>query len=253
MTDLQSATQTAKIVLLSLLIALVVLFLSFWNPKNGKTFVDADSQRKLTDSERKSIHLVLDAGHGGEDGGASANGVNEKEVNLAVTSDLATFLRFTPYTVKPTRTDDRLLYGPGEENRKKYYDLMGRINFASQFDNAVFISIHQNKFEIPKYKGLQVYYSKNHPLSMKLAEHIQENAKTYLDSANNREVKKADHRIRVLNSLQIPSVLVECGFLSNAEEAKLLASRDYQKKIAFTVFLSTLDFLENDIKISDLS
>ena len=96
MTDLQSATQTAKIVLLSLLIALVVLFLSFWNPKNGKTFVDADSQRKLTDSERKSIHLVLDAGHGGEDGGASANGVNEKEVNLAVQATLPPFCALHP-------------------------------------------------------------------------------------------------------------------------------------------------------------
>ena len=95
----------------------------------------------LNASERRSIHLIPDAGHGGEDGGATANGVCEKDVNLALTKDLASFLSLTPYTVNPTRTDDRLLYGAGQENRKKYYDLVERVLFASQFDNAVFISI----------------------------------------------------------------------------------------------------------------
>ena len=83
---------------------------------------------------------------------------------------------------------------------------------------------------------------------MKLAERIQKDAKAFLDTENNREIKKADHRIRVLNSLEIPAVLVECGFLSNSDEAKHLASRDYQKKIAFSVFIATLEFLENDMK-----
>ena len=245
---MHSLTQTAKIVLFSALTALVVFVLSLWNPFLRNPLVDADSRQSLTDSERRAIHLVLDAGHGGEDGGANANGVREKDINLAITQDLAAFFRFSPYPVDPTRTDDRLLYGPGEENRKKYYDLVGRIRFASQFDHAVFISIHQNKFEIPKYKGLQVYYSKNDPKSMKLAERIQKDAKAFLDTENNREIKKADHRIRVLNSLEIPAVLVECGFLSNSDEAKHLASRDYQKKIAFSVFIATLEFLEIDMK-----
>lgn len=216
------------------------------DPLSADFFQNADTQKELNASERRSIHLIPDAGHGGEDGGATANGVCEKDVNLALTKDLESFLSLTPYTVNPTRTDDRLLYGAGEENRKKYYDLTRRVRFASQLDNAVFISIHQNKFEIPKYKGLQVYYSNNHPLSKNLAETVQKNAKAYLDPTNNREIKKADHRIRVLNSLQIPAVLIECGFLSNPEEAKLLASREYQKKIAFTVFISTITFVEND-------
>ena len=218
-------------------------------PKPKAPSVDADTHVPLTMAERQSIHLILDAGHGGEDGGATANGVSEKDVNLAVTKALADYFRLTPYAVNPTRTDDRMLYEAGQEHRKKYYDLMGRVRFAAQFNNAVFISIHQNKFEIPKYKGLQVYYSKNLPLSKTLAAHIQENAKRYLDADNHREIKKADHKIRVLNSLQIPAVLVECGFLSNVREAERLNSLDYQKQLAFTVFLSTLMFLENDMNI----
>ena len=238
---MRNIRQTGKILLFSLAFVLAVGLLALRNPLSAAFFQNADTQRALNASERRSIHLIPDAGHGGEDG------VREKDVNLALTKDLEAFLSLTPYTVNPTRTDDRLLYGAGQENRKKYYDLVERVRFASQFDNAVFISIHQNKFEIPKYKGLQVYYSKNHPLSKNLAETVQTNAKAYLDPDNNREIKKADHRIRVLNSLQIPAVLIECGFLSNPEEAKLLASRDYQKKIAFTVFLSTVTFVETDM------
>ena len=243
---MRSIKQTGKILIFSLAFTAAAWLLALRDPLSADFFQNADTQKVLNASERRSIHMIPDAGHGGEDGGATANGVCEKDVNLALTKDLASFLSLTPYTVNPTRTDDRLLYGAGEENRKKYYDLTRRVRFASQLDNAVFISIHQNKFEIPKYKGLQVYYSKNHPLSKNLAETVQKNAKAYLDPTNNREIKKADHRIRVLNSLQIPAVLIECGFLSNPEEAKLLASREYQKKIAFTVFISTITFVEND-------
>lgn len=243
---MRSIKQTGKILIFSLALTAAAWLLALRDPLSADFFQNADTQKVLNAFERRSIHLIPDAGHGGEDGGATANGVCEKDVNLALTKDLASFLSLTPYTVNPTRTDDRLLYGAGEENRKKYYDLTRRVRFASQLDNAVFISIHQNKFEIPKYKGLQVYYSKNHPLSKNLAETVQKNAKAYLDPTNNREIKKADHRIRVLNSLQIPAVLIECGFLSNPEEAKLLASREYQKKIAFTVFISTITFVEND-------
>ncbi len=189
--------------------------------------------------------LVIDAGHGGEDGGAQANGVLEKDVNLAIARDLEQFLFLTEIETHMTRTEDQLLYHAGEEHRKKYYDLVNRISFAEQFPNAVFISIHQNKFEIPKYKGLQVYFSPNAPESAELAEILQNNAKTLLDPDNKREIKKADRTIRVLNTLKCPAVLVECGFLSNPEEAARLSDGAYQKKTAFILFLSMIEYLQN--------
>lgn len=194
----------------------------------------------------ESINIIIDAGHGGEDGGANANGVLEKELNLAISTALDSYFNLTNYNSHMTREDDRLLYDAGQENRKKYYDLENRVKYANQFDNAIFLSIHQNKFEIPKYKGLQVYYSPNNAKSLQLAETIQSNARTFLDTQNKREVKKADHKIRVLDKIQMPAVLIECGFLSNYEESQLLSDANYQNKLAFMVFISTIKFLEEN-------
>lgn len=193
-----------------------------------------------------SLSIVLDPGHGGEDGGAAVEGILEKDINLSICEKTKAMFALSGYPVCMTRTEDRLLYENGEENRKKYYDLVHRAEFASSFENALFISVHQNKFEIPKYKGLQVYYSPHHPLSEALAACIQTNARTYLDPTNHREIKKADHRIRVLSSLEMPAVLVECGFLSNPEEAARLSTEAYQKKLAFLIFLSSLQFIEEN-------
>lgn len=191
-----------------------------------------------------NITLIIDPGHGGEDGGAQGNGALEKDINLSVSSYLNKYLMFSSFNTEMTRTTDKLLYNEGEENRKKFYDITNRVRFAESFQNAVFISIHQNKFEIPKYKGLQVYYSKNNPLSHDLAHIIQENARNFADKENKREIKAADSKIRALNSLKIPAVLIECGFLSNESEAKLLNTEEYQKKLAFIFFISTIEFLE---------
>ena len=190
--------------------------------------------------------VIIDAGHGGEDGGATAHGVVEKDVNLSISLMLADYFKMSMFDVYMTRTDDTLFYFPGQENRKKYYDISNRVDFAKKIDNAVFISIHQNKFEIEKYKGLQVYYSPNNILGKDVAEQIQNDAIQNLDPENNRKIKQADYRIRVLKELTIPAVLVECGFLSNEHEAELLASEEYQKKLAFSIFTSILDFCSNN-------
>ncbi len=191
-----------------------------------------------------NVNLIIDPGHGGEDGGAISNGVVEKDLNLEISKKLRDFFLLTGINTHMTREDDRLLYKPGEENRKKYHDISNRISFVNTFENPVFISIHQNKFEIPKYKGLQVYYSKNHTSSEKLAEIIQTNTRTHLTPDNTREIKAADSKIRVLNSLNVPAVLVECGFISNEQEARTLSDSQYQNKLAFIIFISSLNFLQ---------
>lgn len=240
-------TYYIRLLLFFLLFAFILTFTSF-SILRSHEHVSVGSNGK---TEQVPICLILDPGHGGEDGGATANGILEKDINLSVSEKAAAFFALTPYSVHMTRTDDRLLYEAGEENRKKYHDLVHRAEFASSFERAVFISIHQNKFEIPKYKGLQVYYSPNNTLSCTLADCIQTNMRVSLDPANKREVKKADHRIRVLSSLYMPAVLVECGFLSNPEEAQLLNTEAYQKKLAFVLFLSTIQFVrENGENIS---
>lgn len=203
-------------------------------------------EAKITSSSnfKQTPTVIIDPGHGGEDGGAQANGLLEKDINLSISNMLSSYIGLTDYNSVMTRNDDRMLYNPGEEHAKKRYDILNRIDFAENYDNAVFVSIHQNKFEIPKYKGLQVYYSPNSEDSEILAEIIQANAKKYLDSTNSRQIKKADYKIKVLNEIKIPAVLVECGFISNSDEAKLLGDYQYQKKLAFVIYVSIIDFLE---------
>ncbi len=236
-----------KVLVFAVFASVVILTLSFVGYYTTYQSTDAFTQNSKEEAY-PVVTFILDAGHGGEDGGAEANGVVEKDINFAVTKKLAEYLSLTPFAVVLTRTEDRLLYQPGEESQKKYHDLIGRINFAKNFENGIFISIHQNKFEIPKYKGLQVYYSPNHKQSATLAGYIQTGARMYLSPENTRETKKADHKIRILKALEMPAVLVECGFLSNPEEAALLSDNTYQNKLAFTIFLSINQFLQEQIK-----
>lgn len=193
--------------------------------------------------QENTITLIIDAGHGGEDGGAvSQSGICEKDVNLSIAQKLQTLLLMSDYNVVMVREDDRLMYNPGQENRKKYYDITNRIDIAESFDNALFISIHQNKFPIRKYSGFQVYYSKNNPESEKIAATIRKNIINHLQPENKREIKKADSNIRILDSLHMPAVLAECGFLSNENEAALLATDEYRSKIAFLIYISVMQY-----------
>ncbi len=188
--------------------------------------------------------ILIDAGHGGEDGGAvSADGVREKDLNLDIAKKLETFLSMSDLNTVMIRQNDRLMYDAGQENRKKYYDITNRIKTASSYDNALFVSIHQNKFPIRKYSGFQVYFSKNNSESEKLAKITQTNIKIHLQPKNKREAKKADSNIRILDSLEMPAVLAECGFLSNENETALLNTEEYRRKIAYLLYISILQYV----------
>ena len=126
---------------------------------------------------------------------------------------------------------------------KKRSDLIARTEIASDFDNAVFVSIHQNKFDNGRYKGLQVFYSKNDPRSYSLASIIKESNKQLLDRENKRESKPGGREIYVLDNIDCPAVLIECGFLSNAEEATKLNTVSYQKELAFMIYSSLMEFI----------
>ena len=191
----------------------------------------------------KDYTIILDAGHGGEDGGASsASGALEKEINLAITMSLRDLLVASGVRVILTRSDDTLLYDKTADyhGRKKALDLAARRKIAEETPNAIFISIHMNSFPQAQYHGLQVWYSKNNPASLFLAESIQLTSKQ-LQPENNRRVKAATSSIYLLHHLTCPAVLVECGFLSNPEEAALLTTDEYQEKLAFLLFLAISD------------
>lgn len=176
--------------------------------------------------------VVLDPGHGGEDSGAvGIDGVLEKELNLAVAKRLRDLLIFEGWQVVLTRDTDCLLYDPGTALSHKVQDLKNRLDYGARYPGAVFVSIHMNKFPAESCKGLQIYYSGNHASSEGLARHLQEAICLRLSPDNHRQIKRATSSIYILDRIQNPAILIECGFISNREESLLLQNEDYQKKM----------------------
>lgn len=191
--------------------------------------------------------VIIDAGHGGEDGGASsAEGLVEKDVNLEISKMLYDMLRANGINVIMTREDDRLLYDRNTDykGRKKKLDLAARLAVANSTPDAIFISIHMNSFTDPRYSGLQVWYSQNNSDSEALAELIRDKNKKMLQGDNKRKCKAATSAINLLYNAKCPAVLVECGFLSNADEAVLFETQEYRQRVAFMLFCSVTEFLE---------
>ncbi len=190
--------------------------------------------------------VVIDAGHGGEDGGTiGKNGVYEKDINLSVSLYLAEELKKSGVEVLLTRSEDILLYDRNSnyEGQKKVQDLAERRRIAESCENALFVSIHMNSFPEERYKGLQVYYSENNDGSRSLAEGIRNTVKQSLQPDNTRQCKTGES-IYLLDRLQCPAVLVECGFLSNPEECALLSSADYQKTLAQTLAAAITEYIK---------
>ncbi len=188
--------------------------------------------------DKKIFTVILDAGHGGEDGGASAkDGTLEKDLNLSLTLRLRDLLTAVGYRVLLTRTDDSML-GNGEPGYRKMADLRYRLDFANDHPEAVLISIHMNKFPEEYCSGVQLYYSPNVPESLKLATTLHTLVKSTFQPENKREIKSATSAIYLLDRVKIPAMLVECGFLSNTAEAELLKNENYQKQLALLITAS---------------
>ena len=189
--------------------------------------------------------IILDAGHGGEDGGATgSNGVLEKQLNLSISCILADLLRAAGFPVVQTRTEDKLLYGEGtKKGHKKQGDLENRLQFTKEYPQGVFVSIHMNTFPTAECHGLQVWYSQNHPDSKLLAEAVQSSVKALLQPQNNRRVKAATSSIYILRHAETPAILIECGFLSTPAECELLCDEAYQKSLSLAIFAALLQNL----------
>ena len=182
--------------------------------------------------------IIVDAGHGGEDGGTqSSAGVLEKDINLNVSMKLGALLKLMGYSVVYTRTEDKLQYGADAETQrqKKVSDIHHRMKIMEAYPDALFLSIHQNYFTQSKYFGAQVFYSINNSESKLVAEKLQTGIRNVLQPDNDRQVKATGTDIYLLYHAKLPAVMVECGFLSNAGEALLLTDEEYQKKMCLAI------------------
>ena len=217
----------------------------------GTIFFGGYTALKLTAVQPVSLNMsiapqiVLDPGHGGPDGGAvGVDGIVEKEINLAIGQKLRDLLVLNGFQVTMTREDDRSIHDEGVTGirNQKVSDMNNRLEIMQKYPEATFVSIHQNQFSASQYSGAQVFYSPNNPASQTLAAITQRRLKEMLQPENNREYKKAGSELFLLYYAQCPAVLVECGFLSNSQEAHKLIQEEYQNQVAFVIFSSIMEF-----------
>lgn len=193
--------------------------------------------------------IIVDAGHGGEDGGAVAkDGTLEKDINLSISFKLKELLDFYGYNVIMTRNDDNLIYDESAHSirEKKVSDIRNRMNIINNNPDSILISVHQNHFTDSKYHGTQVFYSKNNSNSKILAQSIQKSVVENIQENNQREVKKTGTEIYLLYHAKNPAIMVECGFLSNYNELERLKDENYQMKIAFSIFSGIIKYMESN-------
>ncbi|MBU3146460.1 N-acetylmuramoyl-L-alanine amidase CwlD [Clostridium sp. CF012] len=203
--------------------------------------------KQTMNNERLQIgskKILIDAGHGGMDGGTSSkNGTVEKNINLSIATKLKDNLQKIGYEVVMTREEDAGLYSSSGTIRARYTeDLKKRCDLKKSSNCDMFISIHLNYFTQSKYSGAQVWYS-DYKDSATFAGTVQKNLRIDLDPSNKRVQKPAKTAYKILRENDtMPSVLVECGFLSNYEEEQKLKSNEYQDKIANSISKSISEF-----------
>ena len=185
-------------------------------------------------SVTRAAPLILDAGHGGEDGGAvSVTGVPESRVNLEIVQKLRDTLAL--YGVDPVvlREEDVSLHDPEASTlrEKKRSDLKNRVRAVEAVEGGTLLSIHQNSYPGSQYRGAQVFYAPTGG-SRELAELLQTALREELQPDNDRQAKPIPESVYLMNHVSCPAVLVECGFLTNPEEEALLRDGGYQKQLA---------------------
>lgn len=190
-----------------------------------------------------SVQIIIDAGHGGFDGGAvAADGTVEKELNLDVALRLDAVLRSLGFTTFMIRTDDSALNGSDSVGKSaKVDDIKARAAVMKKYPDAVFVSIHMNKYSSSQPHGAQVFYALTEG-SERLAAYIQERLKGQLQPNNNRSIKATTSDIYLLHNATTAAVLAECGFLSNPDELKMLKTEEYRAKLAVVIACGIVEY-----------
>jgi N-acetylmuramoyl-L-alanine amidase len=192
--------------------------------------------------------LVIDAGHGGEDGGAvSVSGAVESQINLAIALRLDALMGLYGVNTLMLRSTDISLHDSDASTlrQKKVSDLHNRAAAIEELDDPVVISIHQNTYTDERFHGAQVFYA-NGQLSLPLAQLTQTALKEALDPENERQPTAVAENVYLMNHISCRAILVECGFLSNPEEDRLLQSSDYQLKLAAVLAGAYLSYQQTE-------
>ncbi|MCR8645760.1 N-acetylmuramoyl-L-alanine amidase CwlD [Paenibacillus sp. N1-5-1-14] len=192
--------------------------------------------------------IVLDAGHGGVDGGASSkSGVVEKDINLAISTYIRDYLQQAGAIVYMIREEDTDLAAPDTKgySKRKTEDLKARVKFIEDKKADMFLSIHMNAVPSSKWNGAQTFYYPIHQENYTLATLIQEELKRNLSNTD-RTVKRIDKGIFILENLKMPSALIEAGFLSNPTEAQQLRTKAYQQKVAASIYQGILRYYSGE-------
>ena len=189
--------------------------------------------------------ITIDAGHGGADGGCvSVNGAVEKNINLNILLTLRDTMTVMGYDVNCTRESDVSIYDKGVEGLKnqKLSDMKNRLAIFGKYSDGISVSIHQNQFTDSKYSGAQMFYSEKNPEGEQLAKIMQERFHSVLQPENERAAKAVGDELYLLDNTINPAVMIECGFLSNPDEAAKLESEEYQKQVAFTIMTGIKEY-----------
>ncbi|MBW9145132.1 N-acetylmuramoyl-L-alanine amidase CwlD [Clostridium sp. CM027] len=212
--------------------------------------VNLSFSKETMNASKGNKKILIDAGHGGMDGGTSSqNGTVEKDINLSIAKKLKESLKKAGYEVVMTREEDTGSYSKSGTIRSNYNeDLKNRCDLKKSSNCDMLISVHLNYFSQSKYYGAQVWYS-DYKDSVTLASTIQKNLRVDLDPNNKRIQKPAKNAYKLLRvNDNMPSVIVECGFLSNNEEEQKLKSDEYQRKIADSISKSVDEFFKSNPK-----
>ena len=188
--------------------------------------------------------VVLDAGHGVPDEGAeSSNGTTEAETNLKITLKVQNLLEQSGCTVILTRSDENAIYDLDSTTlrQKKISDIRNRVKIGNESSADIFVSIHLNKIPQQQYYGWQCFYKDGNEQSNKLAKSIQENLNKSIQKENNRVAMKIDN-IYIIKHVEIPTAVVECGFLSNPEEEQQLLDDAYQNRLAWGIYNGIINY-----------
>lgn len=209
----------------------------------GYLMAEKTAEFAMSDNaERKELCIVVDAGHGGDDPGkVGINGALEKDINLQIAQRVKSLLETEGIRVVMTRTDDEGLYDDGSEN-KKVQDMKQRIEIINEEAPALTVSIHQNSYPEEYVKGAQVFYYENSKESEQAALIMQKSLRERVEKENKREAK-ANTSYYLLRKTSSPIIIVECGFLSNSDEAEKLTQTEYQEKVAWAVFMGIMQSL----------
>ncbi len=226
-------------IVFTIALACVLLMSLFSDISKSTETIDATGKEQV-----KKIKVLIDPGHGGIDQGASGSlGIGEAPLTLAISEKLMQFLEGSGFDVEMTRYEDEGLYSLKSKTirEKKNEDLANRVKMINETEADLTVSIHLNAFPQRQYYGAHVFYQNNSMTGKIAAEILQDSLKNILDKDNKR-VPQVKKDIKIMDDTEVPVILIECGFLSNAAEEKKLMSDNYQEKVAWAIYAGLLKY-----------